>query len=139
MQNTQDIQKTERKKTVLIIDDSAFMRGLIKSTLKRHGFRVIGEAENGKIGAEKYKLLKPDIVTSDIIMDNVGGTGEEGGLTGLEYIMAHNPEAKVIMVSSMMRQKAYVNDVMAKGAKAVLEKPFKEEVLVEIVKRVAEM
>jgi CheY-like chemotaxis protein len=65
---------SDRKKTVLIVDDSAFMRNLIKDMLHENGLRVVGEAENGKIGAEKYKALKPDIVTLDFYMDEATGS-----------------------------------------------------------------
>ena len=117
--------RAERKKTVLIIDDSEFMRGLIKSILNRNGFRVVGEAENGKIGVEKYKQLRPDIVTSDVIMD------ETCGLTALEQIMEHNPNAKVIVISSMMGQKWYADEAKLKGAKAILTKPIDAFSLIE--------
>ena len=117
--------RTERKKTVLIIDDSEFMRGLIKSILNRNGFRVVGEAENGKIGVEKYKQLRPDIVTSDVIMD------ETCGLTALEQIMEHDPDAKVIIISSMMGQKWFIDEAELKGAKAIITKPIDAFALIE--------
>jgi len=115
----------KRKKTVLIIDDSAFMRGLIRDVLQRNGYRVVGEAENGEVGVEKFKQLRPDIVTSDVIM------GEASGLSALEQIIAHNPDAKVVMISSIMEQKPVAVEALEKGAAAIVTKPVIEKELIE--------
>ena len=117
----------QRKKTVLIIDDSSFMRGLIRDILNRHGYRVVGEAENGINGVEKFKLLKPDIVTADIVMD------EEGGMAALDHIMHQNPDAKVIMISSLMNQAPYITEAKSKGASAFVCKPIDEKTLIDAI------
>ena len=119
--------QTIRKKTVLIIDDSGFMRSLIKDIMQRNGFRVVGEAENGKIGAEKYKILKPDIVTTDVIMD------DGDGMSALEQILEYDPNAKVIVISSMISQKLFAEEALQKGAKAVVDKPVEEVDLVNAI------
>jgi two-component system chemotaxis response regulator CheY len=75
-----------RKKTVLLIDDSTFMRNLIKSIITKHGFRVVGEAENGIIGVEKYKTLRPDIVTLDLNMDEATGDEALDLILGYDHI-----------------------------------------------------
>ena len=53
---------------ILVVDDAAFMRMMIKDILTKNGFEVVGEAENGQVAIEKYKELKPDLVTMDITM-----------------------------------------------------------------------
>jgi two-component system chemotaxis response regulator CheY len=115
---------SKRKMTALIIDDSAFMRSLIKNILYKNGYRVVGEAENGKIGAEKYKILRPDFVTTDVVMD------EANGIAALELIMGHDPGAKVIVVSSMITQKPVADEALSKGAKALVPKPVDENILI---------
>jgi two-component system chemotaxis response regulator CheY len=113
---------------VLIVDDAAFMRISIKSMLTKNGYEVAGEAENGKVGIEKYKELSPDIVTMDITMP------EMSGLDALREIMKINPAAKVIMVSAM-GQEAMVRDAIISGAKGFIVKPFKEDGIISAIKK----
>jgi two-component system chemotaxis response regulator CheY len=94
---------------VLIVDDAAFMRISIKNTLTKNGYEVVGEAENGRIGVEKYKELAPDIVTMDITMP------EMSGLDALKEIVKFDKGAKVVMVSAM-GQEAMVRDAILSGA-----------------------
>ena len=116
-------------KTVLIVDDSAFMRRLIKKIVIKNGFDVIGEANNGKLGVEKYKELNPDLVTMDLIMD------EMNGLDALKLILEADPNANVIMVSSM-GQDVIVRDAIVLGAKNFLLKPLDEETVMEAIKKI---
>jgi len=111
-------------KTVLVVDDSSLMRRLIKNIVTKNGYDVIGEATNGKIGVEKYKELKPDVVTLDMVMD------EMNGLEALKLIIEENPEANVIMVSSM-GQDVIVRDAIVAGAKNFLLKPFDEKQVID--------
>ena len=104
-------------KTVLIVDDSSLMRRIIRRIVTKNGYDVVGEAVNGKYGVEKYKELNPDIVTMDLVMD------EMNGLEALKLIVGENPNANVIMVSSM-GQEAIVRDAIVLGAKNFLLKPF---------------
>jgi two-component system chemotaxis response regulator CheY len=113
---------------VLIVDDAAFMRISIKSMLTKNGYEVVGEAENGSVGIEKYKELSPDIVTMDITMP------EMNGLDALREIMKINPAAKVIMVSAM-GQEAMVRDAIISGAKGFIVKPFKEDGIISAIKK----
>ncbi|MDR0858649.1 MAG: response regulator [Oscillospiraceae bacterium] len=113
---------------VLIVDDAAFMRISIKNMLTKNGYEVVGEAENGKIGVEKYAELKPDIVTMDITMP------EMSGLDALKAIIASDKGAKVVMVSAM-GQEAMVRDAILSGAKGFLVKPFKEEGIMDALKK----
>ncbi len=113
---------------VLIVDDAAFMRISIKNTLTKNGFEVVGEAENGAVAVEKYKELKPDVVTMDITMP------EMSGLDALKTIMAFDANAKIIMVSAM-GQEAMVRDAVLSGAKGFIVKPFKEDGLLSALSK----
>lgn len=107
-------------KSVLIVDDAAFMRMLLKRVLEKNGYAVVGEAENGKVGVTKYKSLKPDIVTMDITMP------EMDGVTALKEIMSIDKAANVIMVSAMGQEKV-VREAVIAGAKSFIIKPFKDD------------
>lgn len=105
---------------VMIVDDAAFMRITIKNMLQKSEHEVVGEAENGRVAVEKYRELKPDIVTMDITMP------EMDGLAALKAIRAEDPNAKIIMVSAM-GQEAMVRDAVLNGARGFIVKPFKED------------
>ena len=105
---------------ILICDDAAFMRMMLKDMILKLGHEVIGEAKNGKEAIDKYKELKPDLVTMDITMPDVDG------LEGLKGIMDYDRNAKVIMCSAM-GQEAMVLESIKTGAKDFIVKPFKIE------------
>lgn len=113
---------------VLIVDDAAFMRISIKNMLTKNGYEVVGEAENGRVGVEKYRELSPDIVTMDITMP------EMSGLDALKEIMKADPSARIIMVSAM-GQEAMVRDAIMSGAKGFIVKPFKEDGIISAIKK----
>jgi len=113
---------------VLIVDDAAFMRIQIKNMLGKNGYEVAGEAENGQQAVEKYKELKPDVVTMDITMP------EMNGLDALREIVKIDANAKVVMVSAM-GQEAMVRDAIISGAKGFIVKPFKEEGIIAAIKK----
>ena len=115
-------------KTALIVDDSTMMRKIIRKILTKNGYDVIGEADNGKLGVEKYKELQPDFVTMDLIMD------EMNGMEALKLIIEEYPESNVIMVSSM-GQEVIVRDAIVTGAKNFLLKPFDEEQVLEAIEK----
>lgn len=117
---------------VLIVDDAAFMRMSIKMMLERNGFEVAGEAENGETAVKKYIDCKPDLVTMDITMP------EMGGIDSLKLIRKYDPKAKVIMVSAM-GQESMVKESILNGAKSFIVKPFKEEYVVETLTKVASL
>ncbi len=115
---------------VLIVDDAAFMRMSIRMLLEKNGFEVIGEAENGDIALKKYKELMPDIVTMDLTMPEVDG------IRALKSIREYDPKAKVVMVSAM-GQECMVKEAVISGAKSFIVKPFKEDVVIETLTKVA--
>ena len=113
---------------VLIVDDAAFMRMAIRNILVKHDFEVVDEAENGRSGLQKYKELKPDIVTMDITMP------EMTGLEALKEIIAFDPEAKIVMVSAM-GQEHMVMEAILNGAKSFIVKPFKEDHVIQTLNK----
>jgi two-component system chemotaxis response regulator CheY len=113
-------------KNVLIVDDAAFMRMMIKDILTKNGYAVIGEAENGITALEKYKDLKPDLVTMDITMP------EMDGIAAVKMIRAFDSQARIIMCSAMGQQ-AMVIDAIQAGAIDFIVKPFQPERVLEAV------
>jgi len=111
-------------KSVLIVDDMLFMRLSLKMMLEKNGFEIAGEAQNGIIAVEKYKILRPDIVTMDITMP------EMSGIEALKQIKAFDKNACVVMVSAM-GQEASVCQAVAFGAKGFIVKPFVEETIIK--------
>jgi two-component system chemotaxis response regulator CheY len=114
---------------VMIVDDALFMRNMLKDIFGRAGYDVVAEAENGEMALELYQQTKPDLVTMDIVMP------KKSGIEALQDIMAENPEACVVMVSAL-GQDALVLDAVESGAKDFIVKPFNEEKVLEIVKRI---
>ncbi|WP_026882779.1 response regulator [Clostridium akagii] len=111
-------------KTVLITDDAAFMRMALKTMLERNKFEIIGEAENGKIAIEKYKIFKPDIVTLDITMPVMDG------IEALKQIIAFDKNAKIMMISALGQQ-TIVRQAVILGAVGFVVKPFNEETIIK--------
>ena len=114
---------------ILIVDDASFMRMMIKDILTKGGFNVVGEAENGVKGVEKYKELQPDLVIMDITMP------EMDGIQAVKEIKNINPDAKIIMCSAMGQQAMVIEAIQA-GAKDFIVKPFQNDRVVEAVKKV---
>lgn len=115
-------------KRILIVDDAAFMRMMIKDILVKNGFEVVGEAQDGVQAIEKYKELTPDLVTMDITMP------EMDGIAALKKIQEINPDATVIMCSAMGQQ-AMVIDAIQAGAKDFIVKPFQAERVIEAIQK----
>lgn len=114
---------------VLIVDDAAFMRMMLKDILTKNGYDVIGEAPNGVKAVEIYKAEKPDVVTMDITMP------EMDGIQAVKEIKAFDPSAKIIMCSAMGQQ-AMVMEAIKSGAKDFIVKPFQPERVLEALKKV---
>ena len=116
-------------KNILVVDDAAFMRMMIKDILTKNGYNVAGEAENGAKALEKYNELKPDLVLMDITMPEVDG------IKALKNIKAADPNATVIMCSAMGQQAMVIESIQA-GAKDFIVKPFQPDRVLEAVKKV---
>ncbi len=115
--------------TVLVCDDAVFMRTMIGDILTQAGLDVVGEAESGQEAVQKYKELKPDLVTMDIIMP------EMGGIEALRAITSFDPQARVLMCSAMGQQSLVAEAIQA-GAKDFVVKPFQPSRVLEAVQRV---
>ena len=115
-------------KQILICDDAAFMRMMLKDILVKEGYEVVGEAVNGADGVEKYNSLKPDLVTMDITMP------EMDGIAALKAIRANDASAKVIMCSAMGQQAMVVESIQA-GARDFIVKPFQKDRVIEAIKK----
>ncbi len=113
---------------VLITDDAAFMRMMIKEILTKNGFEVVGEASDGAQAVELYKELSPDLVTMDITMP------EMDGITALKEIKKIDPNARVVMCSAMGQQ-AMVIDAIQAGAKDFIVKPFQADRVLEAINK----
>ena len=115
---------------ILITDDAAFMRMMLKDILTKAGHEVVGEAENGAVAVQKYTELKPDLVTLDITMP------EMDGIQALKKIKEADPNAKCLMCSAMGQQ-AMVIEAIQSGAKDFIVKPFQAERVIEAVAKAA--
>ncbi|MGG1633573.1 two-component system response regulator [Paenibacillus sp. FSL A5-0031] len=113
---------------ILIVDDAAFMRMMIRDILSKNGYEVVGEAQDGAQAVEKYKELKPDLTTMDITMP------EMDGISALKEIKKIDSNAKVIMCSAMGQQ-AMVIDAIQAGAKDFIVKPFQADRVIEAIKK----
>jgi len=113
---------------ILIVDDAAFMRMMIKDVLTKNNYDVVGEAENGKKGIEKYQELNPKLVIMDITMPEVNG------IEAVKKIKEIDSEANVIMCSAMGQQAMVIEAIQA-GAKDFIVKPFQADRIIEAVKK----
>jgi two-component system chemotaxis response regulator CheY len=116
--------------SVLVVDDSKFMRKMLSDILTEEGHQIVGEAENGKEAIELYKKLKPDVVTLDIIMAEVEGVD---AAFALKAMIKANPQANVVMVSAM-GQETVVEECIQSGAKDFIIKPFQASDVARVVK-----
>lgn len=112
--------------TILITDDSRFMRDNLKNILLEAGHKVVGEAANGKESVELYQKLHPDLVTMDITMPVLSG------LDALKQIVALDPKANVVMVTAIGKPEKVLEALNA-GAKNYITKPFEKEKVLEII------
>ena len=111
---------------ILLVDDAAFMRKVIKDTLSKAGYTDLHEAVDGADAVEKFNELKPDLVLMDITMPNMDGLG------ALKAIRAADGNANVVMCSAM-GQETMVIDAIRSGAKDFIVKPFKGERVLKTV------
>lgn len=119
-----------KKVKVLAVDDSNFMLTMISAYLEGSRFELVATAKNGKEAVEQYKQHKPDLVLLDIVMP------EETGIEALEKLLAVDPSARAVMVSSLGTEQA-VMDCLKKGAKNFLQKPFEQDGLIALLEKVS--
>jgi two-component system chemotaxis response regulator CheY len=117
------------KARVLVVDDAIFMRKMISDIIEGNDMEVVGEADTGALAVEKYKELKPDLVTMDIIMP------EMNGIDAVRQIMLNDPQARIVMCSALGQQ-ALVQDALAAGARDFLIKPFNPSRVIEVVSKI---
>ena len=113
-------------KRILIVDDAMFIRYSLKILLEKNGFEVCGMAGNGQDGFEKYKELRPDIVTMNIVMPKVNG------IEALKMIREFDPSAKVVMISASAREEI-VRIAFMYGAKNFIAKPFEDQKVIQVL------
>jgi len=114
---------------VLVCDDAIFMRTMISDILSGAGYEVVGEAETGLQAIQRYRELKPDLVTMDIVMPDMGG------IDAVREIVKDDANAKILMCSAMGQQALVVEAIQA-GAKDFVVKPFQPSRVLEAVQRV---
>jgi len=115
-------------KTILVVDDAAFMRLMVSDIVKKGGYTVIGEAENGQKAIEKYKKLRPDIVMMDITMPDMDG------IAAVKEIKKIDANAKIIICSAMGQQETVTKAIQA-GAINFIVKPFIKEKILEVIEQ----
>ena len=115
-------------KNILVCDDAAFMRMMIKDILTKNGYEVAAEAENGIKAVEKYNETKPDLVMMDITMP------EMDGIQALKKIKEVDASANIIMCSAMGQQAMVIESIQS-GARDFIVKPFNQDRVLEAVKK----
>ena len=113
---------------IMVVDDAAFMRMMLKDILTKGGYEVVGEAENGLKAVDKYKELTPDLVLMDITMPELDGIG------AVRQIKSIYPNAKIIMCSAMGQQAMVLESIQA-GAKDFIVKPFQADRIIQAVSK----
>jgi len=113
---------------IMIVDDAAFMRMMIKDIISKNNLGSVVEAENGAVAVEKYFQENPDLVIMDITMP------EMDGIQAVKAIRAKDPNAKIIMCSAMGQQAMVIEAIQA-GAKDFIVKPFQPDRVVEAIKK----
>lgn len=113
----------------MIVDDSIYMRSLIKSALTGAGYQVVGEAQNGEQAIDLAIELQPDLITLDNILPDMMG------FEILKVLKDEGVTSKVVMVSAVGQQ-TVVNKGLSLGASEYIVKPFTEDDLVAVVKKV---
>lgn len=110
--------------TVLVVDDAAFIRTVLKNMIQEMGYQVIGEAFNGEDAIDKAKSLQPDVITMDIVMPKMGG------IEAVKEILKEHPNTYILICTAMGQKKMVIQAIMA-GAKDFVVKPFNQQRLEE--------
>mgnify|MGYP000974069338 CR=1 FL=1 len=116
---------------VLIVDDTQFIRASLRLMLERHDdIEIVGEADTGTKAVSMYQRLKPDVVTMDISMPSMDG------IEAVRRIISADPNAKVCMITSMGKEQVVKESILT-GAKGFIVKPFYEDKVVDVLKKLA--
>jgi two-component system chemotaxis response regulator CheY len=126
--NDNDEEEEKMSARILIVDDAAFMRMMLKDILTKNGFDIVGEAENGAVAVSKYMELKPELTVMDITMP------EMDGLQAVKEIRKLDPQARIIMCSAMGQQSMVIEAIQC-GAKDFVVKPFQPDRVLEAVNK----
>ena len=110
----------------MVVDDSGYMRAVIKKYLEPKGFLIVGEAQDGYEAVEQYEQVKPDIITMDISMKKMGG------IEATKKIKEIDPKARIIMVSALGEAR-FIKEAIKAGAADFIIKPFEEKRLVNSI------
>lgn len=111
---------------VLIVDDSKYLRLMIRKILKKHGHTIVAEAETGIEAIEQYKMNMPNVVTMDVVMPKMNG------LMAVKEIIQMDPKARIVIVTALGHE-PLVRQALKIGAKDFVIKPFKVDQLVQAV------
>lgn len=115
-------------KRVLVVDDAAFMRMMLKDILTKANYEIVGEAANGQEAVDKYQELKPDFVTMDITMP------VKDGIQAIKEIVKIDPSARIVVCSAMGQQAMVIESIQA-GAKDFIVKPFQPNRVIEALQK----
>jgi len=113
---------------ILVVDDALFMRNMLREIFTAAGHEVVGEAGNGEEALERYRALRPDLVTMDIVMPR------RSGIEALKDILRFHPQAQIVMCSAL-GQETLLAEAVEAGARDFIVKPFKAERVLEIANR----
>jgi two-component system chemotaxis response regulator CheY len=119
------------ERSVIVVDDAAFMRATLRDIFSRNGYKVLGEAKNGIEAVALFEVHKPDLVTMDIVMP------EMGGIEAVKRIIEKTPGARIIMCSAMGQQSLVIEAIQA-GARDFVIKPFQASRVLEAAARALE-
>ena len=114
---------------ILLVDDTAFMRRMLREILTREGYEVAGEARNGREAVEQYRAVRPDLVIMDITMP------EMDGIAAVREILGADPAARIVMCSALGQDEPIVEALDA-GARDFILKPFLPEKVLEAVRKI---
>lgn len=117
---------------LMIVDDTLFMRRMLRDLLTRHGYEVVAEASNGREALENYQQFHPDLVIMDITMPEMDGIEAVGAILKL------SPEARIIMCSALGQDEPVMAALQA-GAQDFVLKPFLPEKVLEAVQKVLQV
>ena len=116
-------------KTLLIVDDALIIREMVKDAAREAGWEIVGEATDGQVAIDRYRELKPDVCTLDLVMP------EYDGLHALRGIRALDPTAKVVVLSAV-DQKNVLKEAIQLGAADFVVKPFDNGILIDTLEKV---